>query len=666
MPLRVLVLILLCVPALGDDDWRCWQAPHRAAHQAYEKELVDAVDATSLRNYHSVLAGRPHRAGTEGDLAVVEYIARVFADAGLEVEKQELRLYLAKPVSGELEVVAPERVKLAVKEEPVDEYSKDPALDIGWNAFSGSGEAVGEVVYANYGRKEDFAKLRELGIDIKGKIVIARYGGNFRGYKAKFAEAGGAAGLVIYTDPHDAGYFRGLGWPEGGYANLNSIQRGSILTLPYRGDPLTPNVPATKDAKRLDPGTIAFPKIPVQPVGWKAAQEILKRMKGKEVLQEWQGALPFRYRLTGGPDLRVRIKVEQKRELTRTFNVTGTLRGAKFPKELIVVGSHHDAWCHGAGDPTAGTMLVLEAARCFAQSKVRPARTIIFAAWAAEEFGIMGSTEWVEHHRDRLSQNCIAYLNLDMAAMGPVVRSSCAPALKTLMNACVKAETGKGLDTFGNLGGGSDHIGFYCHLAIPSASLGGGGTRGTSYHTLYDNLAWYRRIVGEDYAPAAKLTHIVNRFAVRLANADLLPLDPARVVADMRGHVQDLTKKFTVKLTKLDTACKTFAEVYPAAQDEILERLGEFDPAQLARLNALLLGLERQWIHRPGLPGRPWYRNLYAAADEDSGYAAWMLPGLRRAAERGDAVALEEAARIYGDALMRFGEHFQRMTRVGR
>ena len=665
MRARLLLLGLLSVAAAGE-DWRHWQPPNRAAHQAYEKQLVDAVDATSLRNFHSVLAGRPHRAGTPGDAAVIEFIAKTFADAGLEVEKQELWLYLAKPISGELEVVAPERIPLAVKEEPVDEYSKDPALDIGWNAFSGSGEAVGEVVYANYGRKEDFAKLRELGIDIKGKIVIARYGGNFRGYKAKFAEADGAAGLVIYTDPHDAGYFRGLGWPEGGYANLNSIQRGSILTLPYRGDPLTPGVPATKDAQRLDPDGIAFPKIPVQPVGWKAAQEILRRMKGEEVLQEWQGALPFRYRLAGGPDLKVRIKVEQKRELTRTFNVTGTLRGAKFPDELVVVGSHHDAWCHGAGDPTAGTMLVLEAARCFAKSNARPARTIIFAAWAAEEYGIMGSTEWVEQHRDRLSKHCVAYLNLDMAAMGPVVRSACAPALKTLMNACVAAETGKELEKFGNLGGGSDHIGFYCHLGIPSASLGGGGSRGVSYHTLYDNLAWYRRIVGEDYAPAAKLTRIVNRFAVRLANADLLPLDPARVVADMGGHVQELQKKFEVKLANLETACKTLADVYPSAQDDILERLGACDAAELARLNALLLGLERQWIHATGLPGRPWYRNLYAASDEDSGYAAWMLPGLRRAAERKDAAALAAAEKIYGAALARFGERFRRMALAGR
>ena len=224
---------------------------------------------------------------------------------------------------------------------PEDPYSGDPALDFGWNAYSGSGDVTAEVVYANHGTKQDFARLAELGVDVAGKIVVARYGGNFRGYKAKFAEQAGAAGLVMYLDPKDYGYVRGLMWPQGGWANGSTIQRGALLTLPYPGDPLTPFVPATvppaadgalpEGAGRLDPAAVAFPTLPVQPVGWAGAREILSRMQGAAVPAEWQGGLPFNYRLTGGAGLRLHLKVEQERRLVHTANVVATLRGERLP-----------------------------------------------------------------------------------------------------------------------------------------------------------------------------------------------------------------------------------------------------------------------------------------------------------------------------------------------
>ena len=663
-------LALLCLVSLAaaDDPLRYWLPRNRQAQRELEARLVETVDAGRLRAYHDLLASRPHRAGSPGDLQVAASIAKAFAELGLEVEKQELWCYLATPVLGEVEIVAPDRIRLAVKEEAIDGFSGHAEGSIGWNAFSGNGEATAEVVYANYGKKEDFEKLDELGVSVKGKIVIARYGGNFRGYKAKFAEARGAAGLVIYTDPIDSGYFKGLLYPEGGFANAHYIQRGSILTLPYRGDPLTPFEPALTGAKRLDPAKVAFPKLPVQPIGWGAAWEILKRMKGAAVPKGWQGALPFAYRVTGGPELRVRLKVEQKRELTRTFNVVGTLKGARQPEQVVVVGAHHDAWGFGAGDPTSGTILVLEAARCFAEAARagrRPARSIAFGAWAAEEYGILGSTEWVEAHRKRLRESAVAYLNLDMAAMGPDPRSSAAPSLKQVIAEACRDE-GHELKKLGNLGGGSDHLGFYCHLAIPSASLGAGGSKGVSYHSLYDNLAWYRHVVGEDYAPARMLTRMVNRILARLANADLLPLDPVQYGVDVAKHLEALHER--AEKLEFGARAKLPHRRYTQRAREVsaalLAAVAADRVPRLREINEVLLRLERAWYCADGLPARPWFRNLYAASDEDSGYAAWMLPALRHAVEHGDTATFRMMETLYRGTLEDLLTRLEKLERL--
>jgi len=662
------------------------------AQQRLEDAVADAIDPAELRRWHELAASAPHRAGTPGDANLVDALVSAHEAMGLDVERQELELYLARPVSASLDIIAPETITLPVKEAALSEDpdTQRPDIDIGWNAYSGSGEASGPVVYANYGTKEDFEKLAELGVELDGKIVIARYGGNFRGFKAKFAEEAGAAGLVIYTDPEDGGYRKGLPYPEGGYANETSIQRGSIKTLPYPGDPLTPFEPSIPGAETLDPADVALPTIPVQPVGWAAAEEILSRMKGEPAPTSWHGALPFTYRVQSDPDkdgLQVRLRVEQERELVTTHNVVATLRGAERPEELVIIGCHHDAWTFGASDPSAGTMLVLEAARAFAEAAeqgLRPKRSIAFAHWGAEEYGIIGSVEWVEAHRRELFRGAVAYLNLDGAARGPDFGASASPTLKPVIlsaaadtpdprsdeGASVLADwldrTDDDADErprFGNLGGGSDHVGFYCHLGVPSAGLSGGGTSGTAYHSGYDTLRWYRQVVGEDYVPAATLTRTVSRAAARLANGDLLPLDPRRYATDTRRHLESLDQRaealdFPVDFASLRTAIGRFenraAPVFdrlPAALDE--GRLSERD---LRSINTLLLSLERVWLHEPGLPERPWFRNLYAATDPNSGYAAWMLPGLRHAIESQDADSLEQFQRQYIDVFRMLGE----------
>jgi N-acetylated-alpha-linked acidic dipeptidase len=302
MPAFVALCALVAIATPPDSGLEQWPEPARAAYTAYERSLLAIPARDSLLEFHQLIASEPHVAGTPGDRRNIERIAKAFGDMGLEVRVHEFWAYLSRPVSASLEIIGPEKLSLVTAEEPLaeDKFSSHPDRTFGWNAYSGSGDVSGSVVYANYGTKADFAKLAELGVDVQGKIVLARYGGNFRGYKAKFAELAGAAGVIIYTDPADSGYSKGIPYPEGGYSNSTCIERGSITTLGYSGDPLTPGIEATKDAPRLDPKTVDLPHIPVQPVSWAAAGEIMKRMTGPAVPAGWQGGLPFAYRTTGG------------------------------------------------------------------------------------------------------------------------------------------------------------------------------------------------------------------------------------------------------------------------------------------------------------------------------------------------------------------------------
>lgn len=664
--------LALAVPASGQPSL-----------EQLESRLGSVPTADGLRQWHDLLGSEPHIAGTAGDLRTIGRLADAFEEFGLEVEQHAFWAYLAQPVDAAVEITSPVSLTLPLVEDVLrqDPDSGHRALTFGWNAYSGSGDVTAPVVYANYGTSEDFRQLEQLGVEVAGRIVVARYGGNYRGYKAKFAEEAGAVGLVIYTDPDDSGYRRGIPYPEGGYANASSIQRGSIKTLAYPGDPLTPMIEATADAERIDPAQVALPRIPVQPVGWEAAEAIMSRMTGAAVPHEWQGGLPFAYRLTGGADLRVRLMVEQKRLLRRSANVLGTLRGATEPQRKVVVGCHHDAWGFGAADPLAGTIVLLEAARSFADAARRgvvPDRSIVFAAWGAEEFGIIGSVEWCEANRDDLLANAVAYVNLDMASMGPEFNAGSSPTLKGLIESVSRVvpqagsrgersvheqwtrRGGEGGGSFGNLGGGSDHIGFYCHLGIPSCGLGGRGSDGVSYHSNYDTLTWYRQVVGDDYASALMVTRMTNLILARLAAATVLPFDLVQYATDVATHLAALRERaeateVTADLQRLEQAAAAFSDAAGAMQERLNTAVtaGRLTPATVSKINDVLLTAERSWLTADGLPERPWFRSLYAATDPDSGYAAWMLPALRYHVERGDAAALAEAEKLYVDAFGR-------------
>jgi N-acetylated-alpha-linked acidic dipeptidase len=700
--------LLVAAAASAAEDLRYWPPAERAGQLDLEAQVLSIVSAERLGEWHAMLTAEPHVAGTAGDRRMVERLAATFEEMGLTPEVQPFTAYLASPVSGRLEIVAepggPDPtgdsfgevtaelpLVLEVREEalPEDASSEHPDLTIGWSAYSGSGDVTAEVVYANYGTREDFERLEEMGIDVAGKIVLARYGRNFRGYKALFAERYRAAGLVMFTDPEDSGFARGLLYPEGGWANPTYIQRGSILTLPYPGDPLTPFEPATAEADRLDPDSIGLPAIPVQPVGWRAAWEVLRRMRGEPVPAQWQGGLPMTYRLSGGPDLRVRLAVEQKRGLVESANVVGRIAGSDFPDELVIVGAHFDAWSFGAVDPHAGSMLVLEAARAFAAAAergYRPKRTLVFAHWGAEEFGIIGSTEWVEAHREELLESAVAYVNLDSSATGLDFGAAAAPSLKAIVadaarivehpapeHATVYQQwVGEGeTPPFDDLGGGSDHVGFYCHVGVPSVGLYAGGSPGTSYHSNYDTLAWYRQVVGDDYAPALMLTRLVSVFSARMANAPLLPLDPLQYPKDTRVHLDNLGRRAedlgeAGRFLDVSSAAAAYEAVAQPVYEQLLSAVEEdlLDGERYARINAVLRQLERAWLTPNGLPERPWFRNLFAATDPDSGYAAWMLPGLRWSVERKRARAMDEMSALYVAAYRDLAERMEEIARI--
>ena len=625
----------------------------------FEQQLIEYHQPETYRRHLFNLTQDPNIAGTPGSERVIEYITEVMAAAGLDVSHYVYDAWMPSPGTTSISLVRPVRIPLNNQEYIYDEdpYTAHPDLLHGWNAYSGSGEITAEVVYANYGRKEDFEQLEEMGVDLNGKIVIARYGGNFRGFKAKFAEEAGAAGLIIYTDPANGGYVNGLTYPDGIYSDESAIQRGSLLTLDFYGDPLTPFEPALPldgdiQVERLDPEEVAFHTIPVAPIGYGAAEEILSRMKGDPVPQSWQGGLPFTYRLTGGDQLTVHLKVDQPHDFTRITNVIGTIEGSDYPDEWIILGSHHDAWGFGATDPNSGTAMLLQLAESLGEMTEngwRPKRSIMIGHWDAEEFMLIGSSEWVEQLRDELNAKAVMYLNADMSVTGPNFRASASPSLKKPIIEASKVvkhpDTGtsiydtwisEGQDepTMGNLGGGSDHVGFYMHAGIPSAGISISGSV-PIYHTNFDTFWFYETYLDSNFSYGPALAGVYGVVATRFANADILPYDLERYTVDITEHIQTLVYRADILERMIDTEnlevlieeTGQLAKRVESAMQTFLDSIPSRE--QLQQINSHLIQLERSFLDDDGLPFSRWQQSLYAATDPWSGYASWMIPGVR-------------------------------------
>jgi N-acetylated-alpha-linked acidic dipeptidase len=660
-------------------------SPARVAEQQRcEARLQQLPSPATFREHLRIITAVPHPTGSAAQVRVGEYLADVMQRAGLRIERAAYDVYLPQldGLVNEVEIVTPIRLRLQNREPALaeDPFSAHPALLPGWNAYSGSGDVTAEVVYANYARKEDFEELERMGVSVAGRVVVARYGGNFRGFKVRFAEERGAVGVIMFNDP---GTTDEPAYPEGRAMTPYTIQRGSVLTLPWTGDPLTPFEPALPldhpDAHtitRLDPVDVEFHTIPVLPIGYGAAREILERMTGSVVPRDWSSGIDVEHRLTGGPELTVRVNVQQRLDFTRAVNVIGWLDGAELPDAWIILGSHYDPWGFGAHDPNGGTAMLLtlaEALGQLAQEGCRPRRSIAIAHWDAEEYGIIGSTEWVEHHRDALTASAVAYINADGAVSGPNFNAAASPSLKRPIVEAARSVRHPGEEVsvyehwlarsggaaepgIGNLGGGSDHVGFYAHVGVPSAGLSFGGSNGI-YHSNYDTFAFFERFSDPDFVYGASLARVDGVLALRLANADAIPYDVVRYGTDIVAHAADIESLadslgVPVRLTRLRDAAHAFvqqATIFEAVRDAWLARGA--DPRAARALNAHLVALEKAFIDMDGLQERPWYRSLYASPDPFSGYASWMLPGIRYEVETRNAQGVVEWENRYIAAL---------------
>jgi len=652
--------------------------------QKIENIFLEQLDPVAFKRHLKKLTDRPHVAGSKTNTEVQKYMTEVMEKAGFEVEHYPYDLYLPKtPGTSLIEIVTPYRAILNQKEDVIkgDDYSKDPLLWKGWNAFSGSGDITAEVVYVNYGRKEDFETIEELGINLKGKIVIARYGGNFRGYKAKFAEAYGAAGLIIYTDPKDSGFTKGLVYPEGPYYNKSTIQRGSLLTTDFTGDPLTPFEPALpldgkKKIKRMNPSQAQLHTIPVTPISYGEAEKILSQMKGKAVPPSWQGGLPFTYRLEGGSGLTVRLKVDQKIDFVRATNVVGLMKGSEAPEEWIILGCHFDAWGFGATDPNSGTAMLLSLSETLGKLKKEgftPKRSILIGHWDAEEFGVIGSTEWVEQMREQLLAKGVVYMNFDGGVSGKNFGASAAPTLKKVLTEASKAVqypyTEQSLFDFwrkynnkepriGNLGGGSDHIAFYMHVGVPSLSGGAGGPN--LYHSNYDSFQFYEQFVDPEFKMGPMVEQMAGFMALRMANAELIPYNLNRYSEDLKLHFATATnkiKKYNATFEGFPKSEAAIAVLEKKATELSLQfesylEKGYFSKKELRNLNQQLIALEKSFISEKGMYFGNWYKSLYASSDPFSGYAAWILPGLEYEIALKSSERLQEWDQRYEKAIL--------------
>jgi N-acetylated-alpha-linked acidic dipeptidase len=644
-----------------------------------EAQAIAVPSPANAAEYSRALSREPHMAGTPAQARTRDYVIARMKEWGLETSVRAYDVWMPHPTSIRVWRTAPTMRELKLNEGPVPGDSTTNLPEVPpINGYGGTGDVTGQVVYVNYGLIEDYATLDSLGVSVRGKIAIARYGRSFRGIKAREAEKHGAAALLIYSDPQDDGYVRGDVYPEGPMRPPQGIQRGSVFN--GTGDPTTPGTPSTKDAKRIPLSQAGVSHIPVVPISYGNASELLRDVRGSAIPQPWQGGLPFRYHVGPGPvTARVLVATDTATKAYKTiWDTFGMIRGTEFPDEMIVIGGHRDGWGPGAADNISGTVSILEAARAvadLAKRGVRPKRTIVFATWDAEEWGLVGSTEYVEDDTLKLLRGGVAYLNQDVAAQGPSFGGGGSPSLRATLRSLarnVDDPSGKGSvydvwrrasnvaegaePAMGDPGGGSDFAGFYNHLGIPIAEWGFGGGGGV-YHSAYDTRHWMETFGDPGYKYHATAARLGASFVLRLANADILPYDYVEYARTMRMYIPAVDraiagKKWQMSSSALSAAIDRMersAATFNAARDSALAQT--LPAATRGAANAALMKVERALTRPEGLKTRPWYRNLIYAADENNGYANIVFPSVNEAIRSGDASL---AQREIDDLVKRF------------
>jgi N-acetylated-alpha-linked acidic dipeptidase len=642
-----------------------------ARQRAVEARLSTMAEPARCEAHHRELTRTPHVAGTEGAERVVRYVADRFREYGLETEVVTYDVLLAYPRAVEVELLAPARATLATREDPVagDPQTADPAANGPWHAYAKSGEVTADVVYVNYGRAEDYDALAALGVDVRGKIALARHFKGYRGGKSLEAETRGVAALVTYSDPAEDGYVQGDVYPRGPWGPDSHVQRGgNVYDFIVPGDALTPGWASVPGARRIaEAESEILPRIPSVPLSFRDARQVLETLAGPlRPSLDWQGGGPFTYHVGPGP-ARLRVKVDVPREVRPIRNVIGRIRGGdpdpRVAEQVVLLSNHHDAWTFGGVDPSSGTATALELARVLGQlarEGHRPRRTLVFGVWDAEEFTLTGSTEWGEQHEGDLARTAVACLNVDASTSGDRLSASAVPSLRPFLYEAARAvadpkgrgtvydvwKAGAGANVRGYgvlagartedppvsiLGSGSDYTVFFNHLGVPSVDMVFDGPYGV-YHSIYDTHEWMRRHGDPGFLYHAAMARLWGVMGLRLANADVLPFDFGVYGRDLTAYLDDVEAAAREKRVALD---------FSAARAAVAELSALATPAPAptaegrAAINRGLLAAERALLSADGIPGRPWFRHLVYAPLPT--YQAETLPGVREAVMAGDA-----------------------------
>ncbi len=656
---------------------RGYTSAHVAAEREREQRLQSLPSPDNLREYMRTITTEPHHAGSAGSRKVAEYILGKFKSWGLNASIEQFEALMPYPTERVVELVEPEKYVAALKEPvvPDDPDSGDAGQLPTFNAYSADGDVTANLVYANYGTPEDYEQLAKLGIDVKGSIVIARYGRSWRGIKPKVAAEHGAVGCIIYSDPRDDGFFQGDVYEKGAWRPAPGVQRGSVMDMPlYPGDPLSPGWASESGSRRLDRNAaVTLLKIPVLPISYEDAQPLLKSLKGPVAPEAWRGALPLTYHIGPGP-AKVHLKLTFEWQVRPLYNVIARIDGAEFPNQWIIEGNHHDAWVNGASDPTSGNVVLMETARSLGElvkSGWQPRRTIVIASWDGEEWGLLGSTEWAEKHRDELAKNAVVYINSDSTGKGwlsmggshslgsfinGVARDIQDPrgsggsvldakrarlidqATDDAARAKIKGSRDIAIDA---LGSGSDYTAFLDFLQIASLDLGfAGDSSGGVYHSIYDSFYWFTHFSDGDFTHSAALSRVIGTALLRLADADVLPFDFKGTATALENYTQEIAGMpgvagkvdvgpLRASIAKLASA----ADAYEKALGR-LDRLDKDRQADLAALNEVLYRTERAFRHEAGLPKREWFKHLVYAPGLYTGYGVKTLPGIREGIEQ--------------------------------
>ncbi|MDQ2950484.1 MAG: M28 family metallopeptidase [Acidobacteriota bacterium] len=634
-----------------------------AAEHALEQRAQALPEPDRIRAYMQRMVEVPHHAGSAGSLAVAQYALGLFKEWGLNARMEEFEALLPYPTARTLELVSPVKFRAALKEPalPEDRSTSQAGQLPTYNAYSAAGDVTAPLVYVNYGTPEDYEYLGKQGIDVKGKIVIARYGKSWRGVKPKVAAEHGAVACLIYSDPRDDGYYQGDVYPKGALRPPQGAQRGSVMDMAVGvGDPLSPGWASEKGGRRLQIGEAkTLMKIPVMPISYADATPLLQNLEGPVAPEAWRGALPFTYHIGPGPAT-AHFKLDFDNSTRPLHDVIATIPGSAYPDEWIVIGNHHDAWVNGAHDPLSGATALLETARALAllnKQGWQPKRTIVFALWDGEEFGLIGSTEWVEKHQSELAQKAVVYINSDTNSQGNLSVSG-SHTLETFMSEVLRdlkepGGSGKSLlestrsrpriatETpgeqpqpgfhLGPLGAGSDYVAFIDHVGVASLNLGfGGPNQGGVYHSIYDDFEWFTRFGDPGFKFGKALAQITLTTLLRLSDAPVLPFEFGNLARTVRLYVDEIKKQSGAKvdfqpvlaqLDKMDAAAKSFEQALQKATGDT------------AKANRVLFQSERALVLDKGLPGRDWYRHQLYAPGMYTGYGAKTLPGIREAVE---------------------------------